>query len=67
METTAVGCPAVAEHEDKIPVNTTKAKGGVEVELHCFLTLAPSGGEWSASLHTKATLLSAKSPKLTME
>ena len=43
VETTAVGCPAVAEHEDKIPVNTTKAKGGVEVELHCFLTLALGG------------------------
>jgi len=26
VETTALGCPAVAENEDKVPVKTTKAK-----------------------------------------
>jgi hypothetical protein len=26
-----------------------KAHGGVDIEIHIFLTSAPAGGEWSAS------------------
>jgi hypothetical protein len=32
-----------------------KAYGGVDVEIHIFLTSAPAGGEWSASLPSRFT------------
>jgi hypothetical protein len=32
-----------------VPVNALKAYGGVKAFLHAFLTLDPSGGNWSAS------------------
>jgi hypothetical protein len=59
VETTALGCPAVAENKDKVLINTTKAKKEIRGRATFFLKLG-------TLLHTKATLLSVKSPHLAM-
>jgi hypothetical protein len=38
-----------------LPVNAMKILGGMEVELHSFLTMALGGDEWSVSRHGHLT------------